>query len=90
MSSTTIAAAGGSEGEIPRSLTAINIRGSSKPLAQNDQELRLLAEVKAKLDRIAMSPRYKERYEPVQAKGNDEKKAAVPVKYSSLNEWYRA
>ena len=65
MSSTTIAAAGGSEGEMPRSLTAINIRGSSKPLAQTDQELRMLAEVKAKLDRIAMSPRYYEMYEPV-------------------------
>ena len=90
MSSTTITGAGGPEGEIPRSLTAINIRGSSKPLAQTDQELRMLAEVKAKLDRIAMSPKYKERYEPVQDKVIDEKKATVPVKYTSLNEWYRS
>ena len=50
-----------------RSLTSINVRGSSKPVASNDQDLRLLAEVKAKLDRIAMSPRYEELYERVES-----------------------
>ncbi len=59
---TTSASAGQEEYQI-RSLTSINIRGSSKPVASNDQDLRLLAEVKAKLDRIAMSPRYEEIYE---------------------------
>ena len=48
-------------------LTSINVRGSSKPVASNDQDLRLLAEVKAKLDRIAMSPRFEELYERVES-----------------------